>query len=256
MKPVSQALRAFGNFGGSIDLPFRGIAENVRIRAGQVVVLAGAAGSGKTTLSANWAWRSQDAWLYLALEDPFETLKICAAMALDRLKDDISQDDVDFWSRQVQPRDRPGLMVRWGAHTIGDVERCIIAFTEWWMTPPRVVCIDSLMHIKTEGVGYMETQFWAEIMGGLRQLTDKYGVTFVCQHHVAKSLLSTEPLALSKLLFGGDKEAAHVWGIYHRGDNRQMYVQVLKQRSGKADPAGGMQVTLDWQPERGMLFSR
>jgi hypothetical protein len=60
---------------------------------------------------------------------------------------------------------------------------------------------------------------------------------------------------MKDLLFAGEREARHVWGVYRPRTNL-LHVSVLKNQDGRADPGGGLYVPLDWQPEEGVLSSR
>ena len=69
--PSLARLWASRHLGGRpIEIPFRQLAELVSVRTGELVIIAGDAGGGKSTLALNWAWRTKDPVLYLALEDP------------------------------------------------------------------------------------------------------------------------------------------------------------------------------------------
>jgi hypothetical protein len=255
-------LRRWGEGRGRlVDIPFRGLDDLVKIRTGQLLVISGHAGSGKTTLCANWAWRASQPRLYLAQEDPFTTIQLLVALATSQPKDNIRPKDKDHWADRLRAlRNQPELDFVTEAQTIEKLESRLIALNEWLMESPPLVFIDSLFDLKVEGTNYMDNAYWATVLPALKQLAHTYDVCFVCQHHANKrdgnKSPGTEPLTLGSLLFGGEKEAAHVWGVYHSENNRQMYVQILKQRNGKADPSGRLYVTLDWQPEEGMLLSR
>lgn len=258
MQSLALALKGWSGKGRPIEIPFRQLAELVTFRTGQIAVLAGAAGSGKTTLAANWAWRSHDPILYLAQEDPFETMKIFVALATQSKKDDVRASDVVHWSKRVTDL-REELVIQTGAQSVQALESFIVALTEWLGAAPPLIIIDSLFDLKVESdTSYMDTGYYAEVLPGLKDLTLKYDVGMVLQHHVNRGHgLGTDPLRMTDLLFGGEKEAAHVWGVYHAENSRQLFVQVLKQRSGSADPNGVLHnITLDWQPEMGVLLSR
>ena len=235
------------------------MAELVDFRTGQIAVLAGAAGSGKSTFAANWAAKSTDPILYLAQEDPFSTYQVMTAVLTHSKRTDIYRKEVDYWSDKVRDRGREELIIQEGGQTVESIEARIIALTEWLMEPPPLIIVDSVFDLRSDAGGYMESAFYADVMPGLKALTLKYDTSFLLQHHVkreGKQALGTEPLTMTSLMFGGEKEAAHVWGVYHREDKREMYIQVLKQRGGRADATGKLSVTLDWDAASGWLTSR
>jgi ABC-type cobalamin/Fe3+-siderophores transport system ATPase subunit len=228
------------------------------VRTGQVVVVAGHEGSGKSTFCANWYWRTDQSALYLAQEDPFSTIQILVALATNQPKANIRPEDSDYWADRLKGKRANADFVT-EAQTIEKLEARLIALHEWLMGPIDLVFIDSLFDLEVEGINYMDNAYWATVLPALKQMALKHDVAIICQHHANRGdtkVPGIDPLTLKSLLFGGSREAAHVWGIYHDEGNRHMYVQVLKQRNGRAGPGGGLYATLDWQPEEGVLWSR
>jgi predicted ATP-dependent serine protease len=235
------------------------MADLVDFRTGQIAVLAGAAGSGKSTFAANWVSRSKDTILYLAQEDPFSTYQVMTAVTTHSKRTDIYRKDVNYWSEKVSEHGRDNLIIVEGGQTVESIEAMLIALAEWDQETPPLTVVDSVFDLRSDAGGYMESAFYADVLPGLKALSLKYDTSFLLQHHVkrdGKQALGTEPLTMTSLMFGGEKEAAHVWGVYHRQDKREMYIQMLKQRGGRADATGGLSVVLDWDAQSGWLTSR
>ena len=264
MQTLSRALKSWSGKGRSISIPFRGIAELVDFRTGDLAVLAGAPGGGKSLFAINWAWRSQDPILYLAQDSPRSVLRRLTALALQHKVSDIHEEEIDYWGQRVHDLNkREELVIAIGAHTVPEIEAKVIALTEWLMVPPSIVIVDNLFDVRSEGNSYMENTFYADVLPALKQLAIAYDVGVCVMHHVTRSGesgkkhgLGTEPLKLTDLLFAGEREARHVWGVYRAYGDRNLNFQVLKNQDGRADPAGGLQVRLDWQPENGVLYSK
>lgn len=259
MQTLHRALRSWSGRGRPIDIPFRGLAEYVDFRTGDLAVLAAAPGGGKTLVSTNWAWRSPDPILYLAQDSPRSVLKRFAALALNRRVSDITEEELDYWADRVKELGkREELVISTGAKNVEQVEHMITALTEWLMQPPSVVFIDNLFDMRSEGNSYMETTFYADVLPALKQLAITKDVGMVLLHHVTRGDehgLGTERLRMKDLLFAGEREARHVWGVYRPRD-RTVNVSVLKNQDGPADPSGGLYVSLDWHAENGTLYSR
>jgi len=264
MRSLSRALRGWAGKGRKIEVPFRHLDELIDFRTGDLAVLAGAPGGGKSLLATNWAWRSTDPVLYLAQDSPRSVLKRFTALALQRRVADIREDEIDYWAEKLDALGkRDELIVATGAHTVEMIESKIIALTEWLMEPPPLIIIDNLFDLRSEAGAYMETSFYADILPNLKQMAIRQDVGIILMHHVTRSGesgkkhgLGTEPLKLTDLLFAGEREARHVWGAYRGSGDRSLHVQILKQQDGRANPGGGLSVSLDWTPEDGTLYSR
>jgi len=225
-------------------------------------VLAGAPGGGKSTVAANWAWRSQDPILYLAIDRPLDMMQRLVAIGLDKRMSEVAQGELDYWSTRLTGK-RDELVIETGTQTVESLEHRLIALTEWLMEPPHVVFVDNLFDLRSEGNSYMSNDFYADVLPALKQLAINHDVGIVLLHHVTRSGergkkhgQGSEPLTMTDLLHGGEREAAHVWGVYRGHGNRQLFVQVLKQGHGRADAGGSLKVALDWSPETMRTFSR
>ena len=264
MQTVGLALSGWEGKGRNIDIPFRQVAELVDYRTGDLAVLAGAPGGGKSLTALNWAWRSTDPILYLAQDSPRSVLKRLAALALNQKVGDIREEEAEYWSGKLMALgERDELVVATGAHTVDMIEAKIEALTEWLMMPPNLIVIDNLFDLKTEETNYTDNNFYGEVLPALKQLAINTDVGIMILHHVTRSGdtgkkhgLGTERLKLTDLLFAGEREARHVWAVYQGYDGTSIKFQILKQQDGEADPHGYKQVSLDWEPEEGRLWSR
>lgn len=264
MHTLARALRSWQGRGRPVEIPFRDIDKLVDLRTGQIAVLAGAPGGGKSSIAVNWAWRSSQPVLYLAQDRPLEVYQRLAAIALDRRVDEIDPSDLDYWGQRIERmRKRDTLVIQRGAQTVENLGYQIEALTEWLMEPPHLVFVDNLFDMRVEGSSYMDVGFYADVLPAVKQLAIEKDVCVCLLHHVTRSGekgkkhgQGTDPLTMTDLLFGGEREAAHVWGVYRRVDNRQLIFQVLKQGGGRADAGGNLRVPLDWQPEKAVVYSR
>lgn len=258
MQTLARALKGWAGKGRPISIPFRGVQELVDFRTGDLAILAGAPGGGKSLLAINWAWRSADSILYLAQDSPRSVLMRFTALALGKRLSDIRDEDLDYWSTRLPHDKREELVIQGGAQAVADVEARIIALTEWLMEPPKLVVVDNLIDMRIEGLSHMESGFYASLLPALKQMAIAHDVGILGLHHVTRSDdhgLGDEPLKMKDLLFAGERESRHVWGAYNDG-RRTINWQVLKQQDGKADPRGNLGVRLDWSPEYGTVYSR
>lgn len=255
MQTLKTALRSWSGRGRVIEIPFPEINNAVNFRTTELAVLAAAPGGGKTLLAVNWAIKSKDKILYLAQDSPRSVLQRLVALTLDKTTDSVALEQLEYWAELVEDQDN--LVIAEGAHTIQDIEDKIVALTEWWQEPPGVVFVDNLYNLRPDSTAtYMENTFYAEVLPALVQVGLKYDVGIIGMHHVGRSGdhgkkvgLGNRPLRMSELLFGGEREARHVWGVYHRENTKLLTFQVLKQTDGEASPDGNLQFHLEWEPE-------
>lgn len=259
MHTLKRALHSWRNKGRVIEIPFPEINNTVRFRTTELAVLAAAPGGGKSLLAVNWATRSKDNILYLAQDSPRSVLERLVALMLNKTTAEVGDQELEYWADMISDQDN--LVIKQGANAVQDVEAAIIALTEWWQEPPAVVFIDNLYNLRSENrSGYMENTFYADVLPDLVQVGLRHDVGIVGMHHVGRSGdhgkkvgLGNRPLRMSELLFGGEREARHVWGVYHQENSNILTFQVLKQTDGEADPDGNLQFHLEWEPELSRL---
>jgi len=264
MQSLDLALAGWEGKGRKIDIPFRQVAELVDFRTGDLAVLAGAPGGGKSLTAINWVWRSTDPILYLAQDSPRSVLKRLTALALTKRVADIREDEMQYWSERIRNLNkREELIVGMGAHTIDQITSEIVALTEWLMEPPRLIIIDNLFDLKSEAGNYTDSGFYGDVLPKLKQTAITLDVGIMILHHVTRSGesgkkhgLGTERLRLTDLLFAGEREARHVWAVHKGWADRHINFQILKQQDGRADPGGNLNIRLDWNPEEGRLWSQ
>jgi len=258
MQTLTRALHGWVGRSRPIQIPFTRWQKLVDFRTGDIAVLAGAPGGGKSLTALNWAWRTPDSVLYLVQDSPRAVLRRLTALAVNQPVYDIREEDMDYWAQQVQERGvRDELVVSHGAHTVTDIRHKIIAMTEWLQEPPKLVVIDNLIDMKSDEAMHMDNNFYADILTNLKQLAIDTDVGILILHHVSRgdAAEGTEPLSMTSLLFGGEREARHVWGVYRGGDDRRVFIQILKQQDGQADARGNLKVDLSWMPKEGRLYN-
>lgn len=265
MKTLDRALEEQIAFGRHIPLPWPDLEALVSLNTRELAILAGAEGSGKSTVAVNLAIKSEVPVLYLTQDSPASVFTRMAALltgepiAVIRKRQQSGGAErrtlVDHVNRKM-PR---FLVIEGGRRTIVDIDRRIVALTEWLGAPPPLVIIDNLIDLDVEGSHHQETAFYAMALTALKQLANERDVCILALHHTTKGGDKGDglhPLTLPDLLHGGGREARHVWGVYHNETSDRMFVQVLKQQDGHANPSGGLQVALSWVPEVGALLGR
>ena len=264
MQTVGLAFASEEGKGRKIHIPFRQVAEIVNFRTGDLAVLAGAPGGGKSLTAVNWAWRSHDPVLYVAQEKPSSILKRFIALALSEKTSNIVEEDRQYWSdRILSTGQREELTIAKGEHTIDMIEAKITALTEWLMEPPSLIIIDNLGNLTSDEGVNTDVAFYGDVLPKLKNMAYEKDVGILLLHHVTRSGekgkkhgQGIKPLTMTDLLFGGEREAHHVWSVYRGWNDRTINFQILKQTDGLSNPDGTMQIVLDWRADEGLLWDR
>jgi hypothetical protein len=155
----------------------------------------------------------------------------------------------------------PNVFIEDDPLTVADLDLRLEAMTELLGIAPPLVIIDNLIDLRVEGYSYTDMGFYSTCLPQLKALAKKHNVCVLALHHVTRSGgeggsphgLGTRALKMTDLLYSGEREAAHVIGIYHSLDKHSLRVQILKQRDGDSDPEGGLEHGLMWHPKLGKL---
>ena len=261
MQTLSRAIRSPDAVGKRIPLPWLGLNRLVRLHTKELVILAGAPGGGKSTLSVNLAMALDVPTLYFAQDSPASVISRMAALATGNetaaMHDAIASAEERVILAARLKDTRPTLVFHRGAVTTERVKDSALALTEWLGHAPPLVILDNLIDMVSPGSNPSETAFYATILPELKQMANELNMCIMVLHHVTRGGGNQhgrghQPIALNDLLFAGEREARHVWGLYNDGVDT-IKLQVLKQQDGPADPDGGMEVALRWYPKLGKL---
>ncbi len=228
----------------------------VTLRTGELMILAGESGAGKSTVAVNWAVRTDVPVLYFAQENPHEVKRRMTALALGQRTSDISNDNAEHYKARLTGKHDTLVVVR-RPQTLEVLNDWLLAMHEWLMGEPFIVFIDNVKDLDVRGDIDPGNNYYDIVLPMLKQLAISRGCLIVGLHHANRAGaegLGVTPLTLGRLLYGGDRDARHVWGVYHP-DDRHMNVQILKNNDGRADPNGNLYVSMDWRPEAAGLYS-
>lgn len=237
--------------------------DNISFRTRDLTILAGAPGGGKSTLAVNLAMKMDYPTLYLAQDSPASVLSRMSALVLQRTIPEtarsINSDEKYELSRRLLTH-RPTLVFERGAVTIEGIRHRMLALQEWLGEPPKLLFIDNLIDLIVEGTTHGDNSFYTKALPELKRLANEMNTAIIALHHVTRGGANShasgrEGISMNNLLYAGEREARHVWGVYNDGAG-SMSVQILKQQDGKADPDGGHEIKLEWHPRHGSLMSK
>lgn len=247
-------------------MPWVALNELVTVRTGELVTMAGAPGGGKSTVAVNLAMMVTYPVLYLAQDSPHSVLGRLAALGTgnttreatrmigsEHMRDDLAE-GLDTT--------RPTLVINRGAVTLDMIEQKVHALREWLGKAPPLVVVDNLIDTIVPGTTHGDMSFYTTALPTLKQMAIENDFTCILLHHVTRGggretshARGTKGMSMNDLLFAGERESRHVWGVYHNPESSEMFIQILKQQDGRADPDGKLKVGLRWMPALGRLAS-
>ena len=225
--------------------------------------MAGAPGGGKSTVAVNLVGGLREPVLYCAQDSPASILARLTGLALGKEINTIQNALASDTMREAvieQMRDKhPTLVVNRGPVEATRLREMCLALTEWIGFPPPVIIIDNLIDMIVPGHTHHETTFYSAALPELKRLAEDMDACVIALHHVTRGGGEPHgqgqlPLKMNDLLYAGEREARHVWGVYNNGAG-VVRVQILKQQDGPADPGGSMEIPLRWYPRLGKLVS-
>jgi RecA-family ATPase len=264
VKSIAQAVIGAEPVGAELPMPWPALNEVVTVRTGELIVVAGGPGGGKSTLAVNIAQQVEYPVLYIAQDQPASVLSRIVALELGHKTASVAarlNDPEQRGKVQAGLRVRDTLILETGSVTSERVESCALALKEWLGQAPPLIIIDNLIDMTVEGHNFHEAGFYAEVLPQLKQISQRLPAAIMVLHHVTRSGdgkkhgLGNQPMKMSDLLYAGERTARHVWGCYTQ-DDTEMRVQILKNQEGPADPSGDMFIGLRWVPAYTKLVGR
>lgn len=267
MQSIDRALRTEVAIGKRVLFPWESMNQLVTLSTRELAIMGGAPGSGKSTVAISLAVHANVPTLYCTQDSPASVFHRMAALHTHQPISVVRKALQEGGQAEglvvetVRAKRRPELIVEYGRQSPGDIDRRVVALTEWLGEPPPLVIIDNLIdmvvHDGKKSMHHQDTGFYAIVLTALKEIANRRGVAIVALHHVLKNGdkgSGTAPITMTDLLHGGEREARHVWAVYHNEETTQMYLQVLKQQDGPSKPGGQLRVPLTWVPETGTLL--
>ncbi len=265
MRTLARAVETPQAIGQHLRIPWWWLESKVKLATKELLIVGAAPAGGKSTLAINWAMNVDYSVLYLAQDSAPSVLTRMVALAKDWTIDQAREALETEGGRERVAAEvaatRPNLVLESGAQDIMGIRARIEALHEWLGEPPRLVIVDNLIDLVVPGYQHGEMGFYATALPELKQVALDLDVCMLVLHHVVRKTADGKsvgaggvPLKLTDLTFAGEREARHVWGVYH-DQKSKLTVQILKQQDGQADRDGGFRETFAWVPELNLVRS-
>lgn len=223
--------------------------RQVAIRRGEVNMIAGQAGAGKSTLAMALAYRSRVPTLYVSMDTHKDTVSMRlismitgattsvaeAAMQEDRqwASDVLAQADWFTWAFE-------------SANDVRGIEAELLAHVEVHGVPPQLTVIDNLTDLDTGS-----SDEWGGMRDGLKDfkwLAREYDTAVLVLHHTGDKYLEAGTCPARWDLMGRVSQTPATILTVAQNDAGFLGVCPVKNRYGPADPSGRTPTWLKFEP--------
>lgn len=205
---------------------------------GTLTMVAGRAGSMKSTFALSWALRMGAPCLYFSMDQQPRTMMPRAAAAwLNRPLEDVKNElrgGAGEWYAQRLAECR--MSFAFGPQTMRTIGLEVDAYLEFWDRWPDIIVIDNLLDLDVDAEGY-QAQVWA--MGQLERLASVTGASVWVLHHCAESGDYGMPPPRSAITNKVVHKPELIYTLGYDGAGL-LRVAVVKNRDNPACPDAGM----------------
>lgn len=263
MLTITRAGQAIGSAGEPLPTVFQSLAgQTVHIRRAQVTLIAAGPGVGKSVMAMTLAAKAGvPAYYFSADTDSFTMRNRVAAMvtghSLGDVEDAYKERKGGYYDVALNAH---AGHIRWHFErhlTLDAIDAEVNAFAMVYGEYPHLIVVDNLKNVYDDSDG--EPISKEEILDWLHQLSGQTNAAVVVLHHLVGQFDSgMEPPPLDALLEKVSKTPELVLCLYRAGRDAMdplLGVCVDKNRTGKADPSGGMVIYLDYDAPHMRLTS-
>ena len=224
-------------------------ANSIQFRRGEVSMIAGIPGAGKSTLALALALRMQVPTLYVCADTNAHTM----AMRIYSMITGLSQKDAEK-ALTVNPeaakeRLQSTSHIFWcfdSAPTLDDIAEEVLAFEEMQGEPPALIVIDNLVDMT--GGGDAQHAAMQETLQAFKMFARENNSAVVVLHHTKESYSGNPCQPMSAVQGMVNQTPALILTVGQAAGN-MFGVAAVKNRYGKADNSGSSPTWLQFQPE-------
>lgn len=223
-------------------MPWANLAQTIDPHAGNLIVVLGAPGQGKSAFALNWALKLEAPTLLLSLDTDITTQAIRTASLLSGVSMTEVKDNAPGWSEYVEK-----MAFRTRTYDLmmqpKELANLVRAETEFWGKPPALTIVDNVSNMIQEG-GYEE---YRAIFTDLHRVARLTNTCILALHHIKRGT-GSGPLGLFAGSYSGEQEAEIVLGLWAPRPTPYsvniLNISVDKNRSGQAAPDGSFFVSM------------
>lgn len=235
-----------------VSVPWPNLANFIEPLRGNLVLVFGSPGVGKSAFSLNWALRAKETSCIISLDTDVTTQAVRTAGVLSGKPMDEIKSNPKAWTQYIEDRTKRMRVYDMGS-TAKDVLGIIRAEEEFWGEAPGITVVDNVSNLVGEG-GYED---YRRLFLELHRVARHGNTCVIALHHInrASALRAGQPLNLWSGSYSGEQEAELVLGLWRAGDDQsQMNCSVLKNRQGTADPNGSLFVKMKFSLDNGRVL--
>jgi predicted ATP-dependent serine protease len=254
MKTLRRSIRKSEVGGEPLPAPFQAFERaGMILRRGEVTVIAGTPGAGKSSVALHIAARLKQPTLYFSADTNAHTMamrllamtgKMTQQQAENLMKTnpDTAESILDsnnhlYWSFEPSP-------------TLKDLDEEVLAFETIWGRSPTLIVVDNLMDIAMDG--HEEFAGMRQAMKELKYLARDTNACVLVLHHTKEGFNGTPCQPRSSLQGMVNQIPAMVLTVGQQmlpnGIDFYLCVAPVKNRYGKADQTGNTYIQLSFDP--------
>ena len=255
MQTLTRTVRSIDKSGASLDIPFRSWSERgISLRRGEVSMVAGNPGAGKSTIALAVALKSQQPTLYFSMDSHASTMAIRSLAMITGLPQRECEERMAL--DQAWASD---LLALYAGHiswcfdsnpSLYDVEDEIEIYREMKGSDPVLIVVDNATDV-THDDGY-EFGSLRSLMRECKSWARETNATFLILHHTSESY-GSNPCPPRSALHGKVAQVPSLVLTVASDTPGWMAVASVKNRYGAADSSGQTAIWMKFLPESMLL---